>query len=171
MPVVLVQRIQQREQGAPGDDRAFLQHFVGHHFGRLVNAVVDGALADAKAFCSLAIAAAPPSRMAVNRADSDQATGFSGKLRDKVGCVGLGGFELIGGPQQFRLDGHQAGPPLTLGLQLVDMLQRGDVLFALDHAIDLLQFGLEIGATELDLLAGSRRARRISIDGHNAESH
>ena len=92
------------------------------------------------------------------------------KAPDEIGRIGRRPVELTGHPEQFRLDRHQAGPVVTLLLDLIDMLETGDELLAFDHAIDLLQFGQEVWATELDLLAGSARTKGISVEGHGGES-
>ena len=54
-----------------------------------------------------------------------------------------------------------------LGQRLLDVLQRGPRLVALDHAVNLLDVADQIGATELELLAAATRAQRIRIYGHD----
>ena len=74
------------------------------------------------------------------------------KALDEIGHIGRRPVELIGHPQQFRLDRHQAGPVLALLLELIDMLDTGDELLAFDHAIDLLQLGKKSGQQNLIFL-------------------
>ena len=79
----------------------------------------------------------------------------------------LGGrLVLIGGPQQLALGGQQAGPisARLLLTQMFDLFQAGQELLAFDHAVDFLQFGQEIAATELDFLARAAGAKRIGVD-------
>ena len=40
---------------------------------------------------------------------------------------------------------------------------------SLDEAVELAEFIEEIGATELDLLAGTARTKRVSVEGHSGE--
>ena len=81
---------------------------------------------------------------------------------------GPGGLVLVGRPQQHALGGQQTGPVAARLLlqQVVDVFQAGQVLLAFDHAVDLLQFGQEIAAAELDLLARAAGTKRIGVDGH-----
>ena len=46
--------------------------------------------------------------------------------------------------------------------------RQAKILLAFDHAVDLLQFGQEIAATELDLLARAAGTKRIGVDGHES---
>ena len=79
---------------------------------------------------------------------------------------GSGGLVLVGRPQQQALGGQQTGPIAARLLlqQVVDVLQAGQVLLAFDHAVDLLQFGEEIAAAELDLLARAAGTKRIGVE-------
>jgi hypothetical protein len=50
------------------------------------------------------------------------------------------------------------------------MLQRAVALLAVDHPLDLLQFGDDIGtAAKLDLLAAAAGAGLVFVDGHGPE--
>ena len=65
--------------------------------------------------------------------------------------------------------GRQQTGPIAAGLllqQVIDVFQAGQELLAFDHAVDFLQFGEEIAAAELDLLARAAGTKRIGVDGH-----
>ena len=77
---------------------------------------------------------------------------------------GLG--ELLGAEFQLRPRGHQAGPARILVGQAPHLIERRRDLVALDEPIELLQVADEVGAAELDLLAGTSRAGCVGIDRH-----
>jgi hypothetical protein len=76
---------------------------------------------------------------------------------------------LIRDPQQFRLDAHQAGAILALLFELVNMLDAGDELLAIDHAIELFQLGKKVGTAELDFFAGSTGTKGVCVKSHGGE--
>ena len=89
-------------------------------------------------------------------------------LRQERRGGGAGGLVLVRQPQQLAPGRQQARPiaPRLLGQQPIDVLQAGQILLAFDHAVDLLQFGQEVAAAELDFLARAAGTRRIGVDGH-----
>jgi hypothetical protein len=51
--------------------------------------------------------------------------------------------------------------------ELIDVLQASQILLAVDHAVDFLQFREKVAAAaELDFLAGTAGTKRICVDGH-----
>ena len=70
---------------------------------------------------------------------------------------------------EFRAGGHQAGPAGRLRLQPLHLIKRRGDLVALDQRVELLEVPDEVGAAELDLLAGAAGTGGIGVDGHEGK--
>ena len=86
-----------------------------------------------------------------------QGHGIVGETLEEGGGIGRGGLQLAAAPQQHPLGRQQAGPRGTALQELLDPLQTGRRLVGVQQPVDLLQLVEEIGAAELDLLAGATR--------------
>ncbi len=77
-----------------------------------------------------------------------------------------GFFALAGDLLERQLPGEQARAAGRFGVEKVDVVEAGHVLLALNHAIDFFQFGQQVGAAELDFLAGAAGAGTVMVNWH-----
>ena len=69
----------------------------------------------------------------------------------------------------FVASRHSRLRPGLLLQELIDGLQASVELLAFHHAVDFLQLGQKIAATELDLLARAAGTRGVGVNGHEVE--
>jgi hypothetical protein len=88
-------------------------------------------------------------------------------LLQEFGRHDLGIIDALSDSQHEAVQGHQARTPGVFFFEPFDVAQRGLILLALKHPVELLQISEQVRAAKFDLLAGSTRARRIGIQGHD----
>jgi len=99
-----------------------------------------------------------------------------GRLTEGERVLGMGGEkrlarhgglgELLGAEFQLRPRGHEAGAAGMFVGQPPHLVEGRRDLVALDEPIELLEVADEVGAAELDLLAGASRAGGVGVDRH-----
>ena len=158
----------QLQQAVGGQRKAGVQQASGHQPHRLVSA--RGQARRRRNASPFAADPKPRGRLlsAARIAISARAIWLSGILHQEGGGRGSRGVVLVGDPQQHALRRQQARPIAArlLRHEVIDVLQASQILLAVDHAVDLLQFRKEIAAAELDFLARAAGTKRICVDGH-----
>ena len=155
------------QEGPGGVPLALVQQAVGDDPHGLVDAVFHGAAAGGQGL--LESARWPPRAGRHGRRGWPIRPGPRDcrETLEESGGIGRGRLDLAAAPQQHPLDRQQARPRGAGRQQLLDVLQAGRRLVGVQQPVDLLQLVEEIGAAELDLLAGATRAERIGVDGHS----